>query len=179
MAEPSSVQGQRPIATSTKEISRVAKLEVTERLQPTAGTSLNGSLTDSHIRIRSDGRPSQKSKRQICQRKVGLSSNSRPTNSSRRGAKLPRYGRLLTAPKPFDGLPARRLPKCLWSLLSIALSPPDIPVVAVTSPEGEVKYPFDHNYYGDTDSEDDGSGNSSEWEDIDTSDMEDQVTCRF
>ncbi|KAI1214045.1 uncharacterized protein F4807DRAFT_406454 [Annulohypoxylon truncatum] len=176
--ESSSPQSQRPATTttSTKKSTRLEELKTNKGLQPTTDTDLHGSPTRSHVKTRSNGQQLQKSRRQIGQHGVGSSSNKRSTNSSTRGARpsrLSRYGRFLTAPKPSGGHPAPRLPRCVWSLLSMPLTPPNVPIVAVTNPQGVVKYPFDHNYYDSTDSEDSVSSSSDGWESMDTSDMED------
>ncbi|KAI0882704.1 uncharacterized protein GGS22DRAFT_195497 [Annulohypoxylon maeteangense] len=182
-SEPSSLQSQGLTTTrGTKELSSAEKPEAAKDLQPTTDTAFQGSDASSYSKAKSDGELSQKSRRHTRQRKVGSSSDKRSTSTSRRGARLSRsssYGRLLTAPKSFGGRPVRRLPRCLWSLLSISLSPPDVPVIVVTNPEGEIKYPFDHNYYGDSDSEEKEESSSDGWEDMDGTGMKDQATCRF
>ncbi|KAI1446457.1 hypothetical protein F5Y02DRAFT_417094 [Annulohypoxylon stygium] len=145
--ESSSLQSQRPITT----------------------LGVHNSFAEHHPQTKSADQQPRKPTRRTSQHKKKSTDSSRHEARPHRSS---RYGRFLAVPKLFGGRRIPRLPRCIWSLLSKPLTPPSIPVVSVTSPEGVTKYPFDHNYYGDTDSEDTEDSDSDELEDTDTSGME-------
>ncbi|KAI1094789.1 hypothetical protein F5B19DRAFT_415187 [Rostrohypoxylon terebratum] len=151
--------------------------------RPITTPEVYNSSEKSHPPTKSEDYQPQSSTRRINQHKFSSlkKKSTGPSRHETSPSRLNRYGRLLTVPKAFGGRRIPRLPRCIWSLLSKPLTPPTVPVISVTSPEGAVTYPFVHNYYGNSDSEDSEDRSSSdEWGDTDTSAVdaeEKEVSC--
>ncbi|KAI1387061.1 uncharacterized protein F4822DRAFT_445139 [Hypoxylon trugodes] len=91
------------------------------------------------------------------------------------GRRVPYYGIYLDVPGLYeeddDDYSPPKCPRCRWTLQNNDNSPPGIPIISVTSPDGKTRYPHDHTYYlsdsdsnGDSDYDDDGESDSDCWD---------------
>lgn len=59
------------------------------------------------------------------------------------------YDKFLAVSDIYNDREQPTCPKCTWTLLTKSWSPPNLPMISVTDPDGQVRYPYDHTYYID------------------------------
>ncbi|KAI1407489.1 hypothetical protein F5Y13DRAFT_174737 [Hypoxylon sp. FL1857] len=163
MDEPLGSQDPAPLASpSTADMRRRARMEIMRSLRPTSETALSRSSqtrgpgsrpsVEQHesttISIASLNRatPTCRSWRRYAYRRQN-NDTSEAMESGTTRSRPRRYAKYLTASRIYADYERPRCPKCRWTLLAKPFGAPNVPVIAVTDPQGKVMYPYDHTYY--------------------------------